>query len=309
MDVLAIDVAKGELVVYDSKKVFTVENRPKQIDMLLAAYPGYAVVLEPTSTYHLELATRAHRLGRTVYLVNPRKTHYFAKSSNCRANTDPIMAEVLHEYLHAFLHKLKPWSPMPEDLRRLKSLVQRWFHLGQMRSKLVQVHGKDTSPALEATLRDLSALIDDTERQAIAQARSVDDGCYKRVHGTVGFGPFAACAYTFLLSSKTFQTADALCAFVGLDLQVADSGKRKGRRFLTKHGDRVLRYATTCAGRGLLNSSLGRNKNEELKARNRKHAERLVIAGRKLIRTIFALHQQQKEFDPAKFVWALDNGP
>lgn len=309
MDVLATDVAEGELVVYDSEKVFTVRNRRKQIDELLAAYPGYAVVLEPTSTYHLELAQRAHRLGRVVYLVNPRDAHNFAKASNSRASTDPIMAVVLHEFLHAFLHKLRPWSPMPEELRRLKASIRKWFHLVQVRSKLAQVYGSDSCQRLQEVLQGMTELIDETERQAIDQAKAIDGACYKRLRGTVGFGPFSACAYTFLLNSKPFERSDAVTAFVGMDLKVADSGKRKGRRFLTKHGDRILRYATTCAGRGLLNSKLGSQKNEQLKAQGRKHAERLVIAGRKLIRTAFTLHKHQTDFDPAKFIWRVDISP
>jgi len=194
----------------------------------------------------------------------------------------------------------------PLELKRLKDALRKWFHASQMRSKLVQVFRNSQEPELQEALHALENLGAAAEKEAIARAKLVDADCYKRNVSAAGVGPYSGCALTFLLCSKEFKDADSIRAFVGLDLRVEDSGKKKGKRFITKRGDRILRHAVTCAARGLLNSKLGKPMNEELKAKGRKHAERLVIASRKILRTAFALDKQKTTFDPQKFKWGLD---
>ena len=306
MNVLAVDVSKDELVCFDSQQIVAIPNKAKAIHALLAKYPGWAIVLEPTSTYHLELAERAHRQGRTVYLVNPRDLKHFRESRSFRAKTDALDAQYLHEYVQAHWAKMRPWVPMKVELRKLKDAIRRWFHLSQMRSKFAQVWHGQSGEDVDCVLDALEKLMEATEKEAVQLAKAVDAECYNRVLSAPGPGPFSACCFTFLLQAKPFESADAIRAFVGLDLRVEDSGKKRGLRFITKRGDRILRYAATCAAKGLLNSRYGKNVNEQLKAIGRKHPERLVIAARKVIRTLFALEQNKTTFNPEKFTWRVD---
>lgn len=306
MKVLGVDVGQSELMVFDSERCFAVPNKPAQIASLLSRYPGWAIILEPTSTYHMQLAERAHGDGRTVYLVNPRDMKHYRESRSFRAKTDRLDAEYLHEYAVAHSGKLRPWEPLSPELRQLKSAIRRWFHLSKVKTKLAQVWEGPSGPELEKLLSALDELLKAVEKEAIQMAKAVDEECFKRTLKAPGVGPFSACGLTFILQSRQFESADAIRAFVGLDLHVEDSGKRKGKRYVTKRGDRILRYCLTCAGRGLLNSRYGRDVNKQLKAKGRHTPERLVIASRKVIRTVFALHQQKTQFEPSKFMWRLD---
>lgn len=287
----------------------SIQNQIKQIDALLDRNPGVAIALEPTSTYHMLVAERAFKRGHTVYLVNPRDLKHFRESHSFRAKTDKIDAWYIGEYVRVYATKLRPWAPMKSELRKLKSAIRQWFHASHMRTKLAQVFEGLSSPEIEQAVAALEELSKASEKRAIECAKIVDAECYARMKSAAGVGKLSACAFTFLYRSKQFETPDAVRAFVGLDLRVSDSGKSRGKRFLTKRGDRIIRYAVTCAGRGLLNSKLGSKANEDLKARGRAFDERMVIASRKVIRTTFALDKQKTRFDPKKFMWRVDTGP
>jgi transposase len=307
MNVLAVDVSMAQLRVFNGKKGFDIANIDFEIDELLKRYPkDWAVILEPTSIYHMELAKRAYNAGHTVYLVNPRVMSKFREARSFRAKTDPIDAECLHEFGVNYGAKLRPWSPLPADLERLCRALKRYHKVTQARVKIAQTMQGYHCPELDKVLTTMSALLDKLMQNAIRAAKDANEHFYSRLLECTGFGPYSACAFTFLLQSREFETTDAVRAFIGLDLRVRDSGKKRGKRCLTKCGDSMLRHAATCAGRGLLNSKLGRDINLELKARKREHPERMIIAARKQIRTAWWILKSGGRFDVTKFRWALD---
>jgi len=294
-------------VVSNGTKAFDILNNGKQIDELLERYPkDWAVIMEPTSIYHMELAERAHRAGHTVYLVNPRVMSKFREARSFRAKTDPIDAECLHEFGVNFHAKLRPWSPLPVELERLCRALKRYHKVTQARVKIAQTMQGYDCAELEKVFTEMSALLDKLMQDAIRAAKNANEDFYNRLLECTGFGPYSACAFAFMLLSREFETTDAVRAFIGMDLRVRDSGKKRGTRCLTKCGDSMLRHAATCAGRGLLNSKLGRDVNLELKARNRKHPERMIIAARKQIRTAWWILKSGGRFQADKFTWRLD---
>jgi transposase len=305
MELLSFDVSKDELMVFDGIRSCALENKGAALRAELARHPGWAVAMEPTSTYHMELAVLAYSQGRAVYLVNPRDLKHYRESLSFRAKTDRIDAEVMHQYVRKHPEKLHPWAPLPPELVKLKDALRRWFQASQIVARMAQVWAKADTNVTEA-LDALDRLRQAAQEEAIATAKLIDAACYARNLSAPGVGPYSACALTFLLRSRPFKKADSLNAFVGIDLRVSDSGKKKGPRFITKRGDPMLRHAITCAGRGLLNSVYGRDVNLQLKAQNRAYAERIVMAGRKVLRTVFALDQSKTSFDRQKFAWKVD---
>ena len=307
MKVLAADVSKHELVVFDGQKRATYLNSSAEVKDLLKRYDAdWAVVMEPTSTYHMELAERAHHAGHKVHLVNPRVMAKFREARSYRAKTDEKDAECLHEFAVHFGKKLRVWMPLPEDLERLRRALKRHHKLTQARVKIAQTMEGYRCPELEKVMEGMSILVEKLQEDAICAAKAVDEDYYLRLLDAPGFGTYSACTFTFLLRSREFESPDAVRAFIGMDLRVRDSGKKRGKRCITKCGDGMLRHASTCAGRGLLNSHYGRHINAELKARGREHPERLIIAARKQIRTAFALSNTKERFDKDKFTWTLD---
>jgi transposase len=230
----------------------------------------------------------------------------FRESRSFRAKTDEIDAECLYVFGTKHAEELRPWSPLPKDVEALRTVLKQYHKLTQQRVRLIQIMRKSCLDEFDAALGALTALLDRLEKDTIAAAKRVDEGYYNRLLAAPGFGTYSACAFTYLFKGREFESPDAARAFIGMDLKVRDSGKKKRERCLTKCGDSMLRHAAGCAGRGLLNSKYGREKNLELKAHRRESPARMMIAGAKLVRIAFALHTTGQPFDPKKFRWKLD---
>jgi transposase len=144
-NILASDVSLQELMFFAGEKCFEVKNQKSKIRALLEKYPGWSLICEPTSTYHLELVQTALELGLTVYLVNPKEFQSYKNSMEFRAKTDKLDAEYLYEFLKRHRDRLRPWVPAPAEVTELRSLLR-------LRSLLVK-----QKPALFKPVRGMNA--------------------------------------------------------------------------------------------------------------------------------------------------------
>jgi transposase len=307
MKILAFDVSKDVLDGCDGTDRPKLANKPESIRKMLKCYDAssWAVLLEPTSIYHMELAVQAHRAGFTVFLVNPRVISKF-REGRSRIKTDQVDAECLHAFGSRNWQDLRPWEPLKQEAERLRSCIKRYHKVVSTRAAMVQSLAGCELQEFEAALSGLNALAKRLEEEAIAAAKALDGDLYERLLAATGFGQYSASSFTYLLRSRHFKDAEQLKAFIGLDMSFKDSGTRKGKRSISKCGDSTFRHAATCAGRGLLNSKLGTPMRLDLQARGRHSAERLVIAAKKQVRIAFALASSDEPYDPNKFRWRVD---
>jgi transposase len=296
---LVADVSKAELVMYDGAIRLTIPNCRQEIEAVLRKHRGAIVVCEPTSTYHLELAVTAHNKGHTVCLVNPKEVRHYRESRSFRAKTDKIDAFALYEFAIRHPGSMRPWEPPSAELELLRKLMGKRAKAIKARTELAQVFGDDErwNEAQEA----LSSLVDRLSEEIAQLASSYES--YERVLSLPGVGPCTAAALTYLLNVHDFEHAGAVVAFTGMDLRVRDSGAYCGLRRLTKRGDPLFRHLLYMAGRSLLRTRHGRSAKVALAAKGRHHTEQAIIAGRKLLRVAFALHQSKSTFDPQKWQW------
>lgn len=299
MKILACDVSKANLVVFDGQNVTECPNEPKEIKKLLKAHPGWDLVCEPTSKYHLPLVNAAFESGHTVYLVNPREARNYKDSLSFRAKTDPLDARYLYEFVVRNKDLLRPYRPAPAQLLRLRELLGKRDGAVRSRTALEQIFQTDT--VHEEVAQALEKLIEKLEKEMEEIAKSFQS--YATLRSIPGVGPIAACALVYVLESKTFDSPEALVAFLGLDVRVRQSGVFKGQGKITKRGDPLLRFLVCFAGLGLLKSKFGAKKKLELDAQKRHFGERIVIAARKILRTAFHLHQRKERFNPEKWSW------
>lgn len=300
MSILAFDVAKKELVVFDGAGSLTIPNTRTSILKLLRSHPGCQVVAEPTSSYHLELAHTAFEEGCTVCLVNPREVRSYKDSRSFRAKTDVLDARYLYEFALRHSGEIRAWTPLPGHVRALRDLLGKRQILIKSLAQLRQACSD--IPGFEATEAELLAMVHGIEN-ALAELAGEDENL-ARMKTIPGVGPLSAVALTYLFAAHQFATADALVAFVGLDLRVDDSGSHRGQRKLSKRGDPILRYLLGCAGWSLLRTKLGKDKRAQLVAQNRRHPERMMIGARKILKTAYALNLAKTDFDPTKWRWA-----
>jgi len=106
----------------------------------------------------------------------------------------------------------------------------------------------------------------------------------RRCQAIPGVGPLTALAMVATYHRGQFTRADAFIAFMGMDVQVRDSGQFPGRRKLTKKGDSELRRLLFNAAMQGRRSALREPDSLALRARGFSTTAAFVALGRKLAR-------------------------
>lgn len=242
MNVVGVDVASREHVVFVGGKSWTVKNTAVQLKKFLASLSEETVIaLESTGRYGDELLKLAGQIGRTVYVLNPRRIKRFRESLDYRAKTDRIDAELIAEYVRLHHERLHPFEPCPEPYASLRELSRKRALLAQDRQKLAaRMKGlQEFKSQSKALLRSFDAMLKSMDARIAKMLKSVPNA--EPVLSVVGIGPLGAAACLGALGHHSFRNAAAFVAYAGLDLRTSDSGKRKGRKRLSKRGDRVIR--------------------------------------------------------------------
>lgn len=282
-------------------------NTPAGIRKLLgAAPPEVPWVVEPTGRYSLQVAQLAQQAGRQVLLAPPRHARRYLASIQDRAKTERIDAPGL-AWFAATRPKNQALRPYPvnseavEQLEQLltarKGLVQALTSLRQRRDELPYAAAQLT-PALRALEGQLAVL--EAEIATAVQAQAAQH--VQRLQAIVGVGPVTATAVAARLQGRTFARADQWVAYVGLDVGIIESGRRKGQRGLTKQGDAELRRLFYLCAKSAIRSARGpfRAQYQRELDRGRSKTAALCIIARKLARVCWALVQREADYDPER---------
>lgn len=303
--VAGFDVAKSEIVVWHEGVQVKLENTAKALARFLKTLPSETKIgVESTGRFHWKLVEAALGLGLPVYVLNPREVKMYRRSLNFRVKSDRVDAETIARFVEKEHERLRIYVP-PGAKAVLGSELMR------MREKLVHCRmqiaaSMDPMPAAlrkemlaaEQALQSLTQAIEDLDRRLRDLVR--DEPLYSRLLKVPGFGPLTACALTLLLTRLKFAKSDSLVAFVGLDLEVRDSGASTGRRKLTKRGDRRLRCLLFTAATSATQCSCWKPFYENAKAKGWKPTQAILILARKMLRIAWVLDNKSIDFDPAK---------
>lgn len=106
-----------------------------------------------------------------------------------------------------------------------------------------------------------------------------------------------------------YKAYEHLEKFVGLNLYEVSSGKHKGRRRISKRGRSLARYLI-CAIAMLQTRTGGLFEQfaKELKTKGKKTGEIRVAVARKLLRLLYAVARDEKNFDPRQFFTGARTG-
>lgn len=305
---LGIDVSAASLSTalwLDPREPFKwerqVPNSRSGIDQLLAVTPADVPwVVEPTGRYSIPVVQQAHQAGRTVLLAPNRQAKMFLKSVSLRAKTDKIDGRGLALFAHSrplLTYKLKNANVDQIDqlLSARRGLAKTLGELKQQAAALPLAKAA-TTPAIEALAANLKAL----DKQIAALAKN--DEQFRMVDKLVmvpGIGSVTATALVSRLAAKQFKTPDQLVAYIGLDIGVRQSGKRKGETGLTKQGDAELRRLLYVCAQSTL-----RAKDNPFKAQYERCRERgipstgaLCAVARKLAHVCWSMYTYESDYD------------
>lgn len=310
---LGLDVSKAtlsySLLAPQSQHLLahgTVPNTPTGIGQLLAQVPDeYAWVLEPTGRYGALVAQAAQAAGRTVLLAQPRRAQAFLRAIHPRAKTDRLDSQGLAQY--ALAVSLPPYprkSPVVEEISQLlaarKGVSQSLMRLGQQRQELPLA-----SAHLDAALQALTLerrVLDQTLERVVRQSPVAAD--VARLRTIPGVGQVTATAVALCLHSKHFAHPDRFVAYLGLDVQVRQSGQWHGRARLSHQGDAEVRRLLYCCAQVTLRlrdrSNPFRAQYERERAKGLPSTAALCVVARKLARTCWSLVEHQTTYDPER---------
>jgi transposase len=308
-NVFGVDVAKDELVCakVDCKGTHALANAAPQVRAWVRALPkGSIIAMESTGRYHQLLARVARAAGMRVYVLNARDVYLYAKGLGSRAKTDRVDAAVIARYAAEHHHKLHEWQPACGNLGRIDELLRRRAVLVTKREAVTQsLRGcKDLRAASKQFNRAFDVLLRSVDLK-IKELISADDHLHAAQRGiatVIGFGPLGSALLAVLLARFPFATSDSLVAYSGWDPQPDDSGKKRGRRRLTKRGPAYLRRQWFMAGLTAAHTKALKPLYQALRARGLASTEACVILGRKLLRAAYAVWKTKQPFALERFL-------
>jgi transposase len=311
---LGIDVSKGSLscaLLDRETERFCWQreyaNTAAGVSALLAKTPTEVPwVLEPTGRYSLTVAKQARAAGRQVLMAPPRKAKRYLASIQDRAKTDRIDAPGL-AWFAVTRPKNQPLPPYPihsEAVERVQQLLsaRRGVVDALMSLRQQQRELPYAKEALEPAIAALAAPEAALDQAITTAAQVLEAPALERLQAVVGIGPVTATAIVARMQGRKFPRAAQFVAFVGLDVGIVQSGKRKGEWGLTKQGDAELRKLLYMGASSAIRSDKGPFKaryQQEL-ARGRKATAALCIIARKLARVCWAIVEKGETYDPKK---------
>lgn len=305
---IGIDVSKDWLTIYypNTDTLEEIDNTPAAIRRWLRGLNGPAEIgLEATNTYHLELLEQAHGAGHVLYLVDGYRVRNYAEAIGAgRAKTDPCDARLIARYIDREGSQLRRWSPPPAAYTTVQRLLRVRTTLVNARVAIEQsarVCPASLDDAVEAVTRQIEQ-VERRIRRAIR--RAIEEAGWRadvqRCQAIEGIGELTAAALVMAFNRGRFSSADAFVAFLGLDVRVRDTGKRKGQRRLSKKGPPELRRLLYLAAMQASRHGGWAELYQRYQARGLKKIQALVALARKLARVAFALLRNGTEYRPRK---------
>ncbi len=279
-----------------------VPNSVAGINQLLARTPAsIPLVVEPTGRYSMLVVERANEAGRSVLLAPTRKAKAFLFSlSGGRAKTDKLDGRGLARFGHS--RPLLPYRLKSENVDQVDQLLSARRGLAgalsrlKLQAKSLPKAKESLRPSIEALGRELKAL--DKQIGALVK-KEPDFAMAAKLKKVPGIGPVTAAAVVSRLSAKKFTHPDQFVAYIGLDIGVRQSGKRKGDIGLTKQGDAELRRLLYMCAQSTLRAKDNPFKNQyhKEKAKGLTTTGALCAVARKLAHVCWSMHKHQTDYD------------
>ncbi len=280
-------------------KALRVSNEAAQLRRWARSLPcASRVGMESTGTYHVTLACELVKAGHTVFVINPRWIHTYARGVGQRGKTDRGDAALIARYVVSEaknLHAYEPPSPEQAELRRL--LLRRQA-LVKLRSATLQSLGKEAAEVL----KQFSRLIRNLEKQIRQLIDAQPDWrvLSRRLRDIPGVGPLVAAHLVQVLTRFAFARADAFIAHTGTDPRPNDSGQKRGRRRLSHHGDSALRQMLFMGAMAAIKKTEWRRLYDTYRSRGLPSTGALIALARKLARVAWHVFKCAEPYDPSK---------
>lgn len=303
---LGADVDSRTIVIACAEHSFapkTIANERRAIVSWLRGIPrGTRLGLEATGAYHELLADLGHAAGLQVFVINARDLRRYAQGVGQRGKTDRIDAAVIARYVsreHAELHAYQPPS---KEQRALSRLIKR-------RAKLVALKGALSQslrglPSVRQEVKQITLRLDrligqiETMAHRVLQQLPAAHQAAQQIATIPGFGPLGSTCLAHSFTRIPYANVNAVVAHTGLDPRPDDSGKKTGRRRLSKRGPSEQRRILFNCAMSAAKTKLWRPYYQAQRAKGLSSTAAVVILARKMVRVAFALYKRDQPFNP-----------
>lgn len=259
------------------------------------------LVLEASGGYETAAATRLSAAGLPVAVVNPRQVREFARAKGILAKTDRIDARVLAEFARVIRPALRPLPDAQQ--RELTELVDRRAQLVAMRAqervRLATVLAV-ARKSIHEHIAWLDQRIDELDVDLTHRLRTSEVWQAKAdlLQAVPGIGPVTLLTLLARLPELGALNRGAIAALAGLAPMAADSGQRRGVRFVQGGRAEVrsaLYMATLSAKR--YNPAI-RSQFERLRAAGKPFKVAMTACMRKLLTILNAVLKSKQPWTP-----------
>lgn len=259
---VGVDVAKSKLdvAVLDDRgkiKSHVFDNSSKGFEALIAWLrqrrcdpASTKVCMEATGPYSEAVATTLSDAGWFVSVVNPSRIKGFAQSEMARNKTDKADAALLARFTQAM--KPEAWTPPPQEVRELRSLVDRVQALKEMQQQEAnRLESALNQPTMQTSIHSHVQWLRDSIKEL---ERQIDDHIDRHpslradvelITSIPGLGnTTAAKVLAYLGDVRRFKSAKALAAFIGVTPKLKESGSSvRGRSMISRSGHAAIRHS------------------------------------------------------------------
>ena len=265
--------------------------------------------MEATGIYCVALAKYLHKKGYQVVVINPIKTHAFAKLEMLRNKTDPADAQMIARYCKYLCDNAQfeqnLFKPKSKYYERLQYLVTRLDQLNKMQTqennRLGASMDKIITKIIKSSLKSIPTQIKQVEDK-IRECQKQDEQLDKQIKLLIsidGIGQKTAWAIlAYVGDISMFTNSKQITSHAGLNPMQKKSGTSLDQTNLSKMGQKRLRKALFMpAMTAIKYNPLMIAHYEKLLSKGKPKKVALCAVMRKLLVVSYGVLKSGKEFD------------
>ena len=297
--IIAVDVSKSQLAVYDGNQVSMIANTLKGFKKLLTIAQVEAaellVVCEATGGYERPMVNWLQQQTVAVHIANPARVRNFAKGKGIKFKNDPVDAKVL--MLYAIENKVVASRVPTEVEREITALLDRRSHLSRELTREKNRLEKEPPYTAELITRSIKFIKQQIQQidKHIERLSSQDKQLKENrdvISSIKGVGNLTAITVLTYMPEITMVNRNKAVALAGLAPYDRDTGSISGRRFIQGGRAKIRRCLYMAAVSAARFNPVIRDYVAGLVARGKPFKCAIVAAMRKLI---VHMHSQLKQ--------------
>ena len=279
---------------------------------------SFRYIMEATGTYYEDLAYYLYESGNSVSVVLANKIKHFAKSLNLKTKTDKVDSAMIAEI--GIERDLEVWAPMFPRYKVMRDLSRELQSLKKEKSRsMCQLHAMSYSHEKTVSVIQIkkkqiefyeqSIMLIESELKRIVDEDTELKQRIEKIKKVKGLGLITI--ITVLCETNgflLFNNIRQVVSYAGMDIEMKESGKFKGKTKISKKGNVRIRQ---CLFMPALSATVHNDRIKELyervNERNPQIKRKGVVAGmRKLLILIFVLWKKNEEYNP-NYEWQKQN--